>query len=96
MTMGMAAHRRVTCRGAGRDRRGVRQVAGGAHAPAGKTSGTPTATRLEIVGPRAIVPGVPTQFAAAVHMSDGSSRDVTTSSSWRSANVNFVVSAPGF
>ena len=58
-------------------------------------SGTPTATRLEITGPRAIVPGIPAQFTATVHMSDGSSRDVTTSASWRSPWVGFVVSAPG-
>ena len=63
--------------------------------PPGGSSGTPTATRLEINGPRTIVPGVPTQFTATVHISDGSSRDVTTSASWRSPWVAFVVSAPG-
>ena len=58
---------------------------------------TPTATRLEISGPRAIVPGVPTQFTATVHMSDGTSRDVTTSTSWRIMPVygRMDVSAPG-
>ena len=63
--------------------------------PPGGSSGTPTATRLEINGPRTIVPGVPTQFTATVHISDGSSRDVTTSASWRSPWVAFIVSAPG-
>ena len=63
--------------------------------PPGGGSSTPTATRLEITGPRAIVPGVPTQFTATVHLSDGSSRDVTTSASWRSPWDAFVVSAPG-
>ena len=58
-------------------------------------SGPPTASRLEITGPRAIVPGVPTQFTATVHMSDRSSRDVTTSATWRSPWDAFVISAPG-
>ena len=58
---------------------------------------TPTATRLEISGPRAIVPGVPTQFTATANMSDGTSRDVTTSTSWRIMPVygRIDVSAPG-
>ena len=64
-------------------------------APTPPRTTTPTPTRLEITGPRSIVPGVPTQFTATVQMSDGSSRDVTTSASWRSPWVAFVVSAPG-
>ncbi len=63
--------------------------------PPGGSSGTPTPIRLEITGPRSIVPGVPTQFTATVQMSDGSSQDVTTSASWRSPWDVFVVSAPG-
>ena len=64
-------------------------------APTPPRTTTPTPTRLEIAGRRSIVTGIPTQFTATVHMSDGSSRDVTTSASWRSPWVAFVVSAPG-
>jgi hypothetical protein len=48
------------------------------------TPGTPVSpVRLEIQGPRSVPPGATAQFSAIAFMADGTSRDVSTGTSWQ-------------
>jgi hypothetical protein len=67
----------------------------GPTAPNRSTGGAPAAVRLEITGPRSVEPGSTAQFAATVHMSDGTTRNVTAEAQWRSNTVDLTLSTPG-
>ena len=56
--------------------------------PSPPTTGVPVATvsRLEIVGPRSVPPGEIVQFGVTGHLSDGSTRDMSSQASWQSQN----------
>lgn len=50
---------------------------------------------LEIVGPREVAPGATVRFGLTAHYSDGSSRDVSSESTWRSSNPDIVSISSG-
>jgi hypothetical protein len=50
---------------------------------------------LEITGPQAVAPGSTAQFKAITPMSDGTTRDVTNETQWRSNSFSLTVTAPG-
>jgi hypothetical protein len=64
-------------------------------APNRPTGGGSALVRLEITGPRTVAPGGTARFAATVHMSDGTTRDVTAEAQWRSNTVDLTLSTPG-
>ena len=59
------------------------------------TPGTPVSPiRLEIQGPRSVPPGETAQFSAIAFMADGTSRDVSTGTSWQPAQ-NSILTVQG-
>jgi hypothetical protein len=66
--------------------------------PSGQPSPPPATfvTRLELAGPEAIPPGESAQFVATAHMSDGTSRTVTSEAAWTSSAPSVItVNASG-
>lgn len=65
-------------------------IACGGSEPTSPTSppgrvGDPHPVRVEIVGPPSVAPGAAVQFLMLLHMSDGTRRDVSTETNWRSS-----------